>query len=160
MRNNRRVASASNLPVPAPTQPRAKSAFPWSRFLTGVVVIGSLMGLGWSFTQNHADDAHELPVAIESLSPEPGSPVVPAQSTVSADLQFGFEQILLVDGVEIPLDQLDTITAQGIVSFTPGEGQEIRRFAGGEHVATVVYWPVNSTREKDAHQFSWHFSVN
>ena len=138
-----------------------RPGFPWRRFLTGVVVICSLMGFGWAFTQNKADEEHPLPAAVEAVDPAPDSPVVPAQSTITADLVFGYDSVLSIDGVELPLDQLSYITGQGIVSFTPGEGKEYRRFPGGTHVATVTYWPDRgATQDSDGRTFSWRFFVN
>ncbi len=119
------------------------------------------MGFGWAFTQNRADEVNPLPAAIQSVDPAPGSPVVPAQSTISAQLIFGYESVLSIDGVELPIDQLDHIVGQGIVSFSPGQGKEYRRFGGGGHVATVTYWPTRGgTQERDGRQFSWRFFVN
>lgn len=125
------------------------------------LVAACLVGVGWAFTlhEDTSDEALEAG-AVEAVMPPPNAPVVPSQSTVSADLQFGFEAVLVVDGTEIPLDQLDVIEAQGIVSFTPGRGKEFERFPGGGHVVRVIYWPQAGTRKADAREFSWRFNVN
>ena len=135
----------------------------WWKLISGVLVIGALAGIVAVFAGYKGEEEALLPKTIEVLSPTPGSPVVPSQTTVTADLIFGYDGALKVDGTEIPRDQYDSqtsILSQGLFSFTPGPDKEFRRFRGGSHIATIVFWPVNGTRERDANEFSWRFTVN
>ena len=100
-----------------------------------------------------------MPVEVEGLNPLPNAQTVPNQSTITADLQFGMVGVLIIDGREIPDDQVNYVRATGELSFTPGDGQELARLPGGPIRATVIYWPEQGTRETNAREFSWPFTV-
>ena len=115
----------------------------------------------YAFTLNETPEPDEgLPAAIERVDPAPNSPVVPSQSTISVDLAFGFESVLLLNGVELPLDQLDRGVAQAILRWTPGRDQEFRRLPAGRQCAGVEYWPQSGTQAKDGLSYEWCFNVN
>ena len=147
------------LPAASPTSP-TRRRLDWWKLISGLLVIGAIGGIIAVFAGYKGEQESVLPRVIEALSPTPGSPVVPSQSTVSADLVDGWNAALKIDGVELPPDQLTTIAAQQLFSFTPGPEKEIRRFKGGEHIATVVFWPITGTEERDAQEYSWRFTVN
>ncbi|HEY3240020.1 MAG TPA: hypothetical protein VGL92_10685, partial [Acidimicrobiia bacterium] len=67
--------------------------------------------------------------------------------------------VLLIDGVEIPEDQLRINRPLGQVSFRPGKGKDIPRLEEGLHSATIVYWPQDRSRE-DAKSFTWTFRAH
>jgi hypothetical protein len=132
-----------------------------ARLAKAVVAALAVVGIGWSFTlHRETPDTVINRGEVESVSPADNSPVVPSQSTVSADLAFGLQGVLVIDGVRIPEDQTDVIVAQAVYSFTPGPGKEIRRFAGGGHVATVRYWRTASGSEEAATEYTWRFNTN
>ena len=149
---------ADALPRPAAHH----TGFNWRRFGAGVVVIASLVGFGWAFTLNETPEPERgFPKAVEVLSPVPGADAVPSQSPISADLVFGYTGVLLINGVEIPLDQIDRNPAQAIISFTPGEGKEMRRLPAGRLCAGVVFWPTTGSQEVDGQSYDrWCFTVN
>lgn len=133
------------------------------RFLLGLLVVGALVGVGFAFTLNEdPEEALAFPTEIESLTPAPDSPVVPSQSTIAADLAFGYEAVLLLNGVELPLDQLNRkqMASLGFVSWSPGPGQEVRRLAPGRQCAGVVYWPQGGAQATDGKRYEWCFNVN
>lgn len=68
--------------------------------------------------------------------------------------------VLLVDGVEIPEDQIDRDEGLDTAAFTPGEGKEISELTPGERCATAVYWPTSSSRELSAESYSWCWNVH
>jgi uncharacterized protein (DUF934 family) len=64
---------------------------------------------------------------------------------------------LLVDGREIPEDQLDRIEQLGVITFRPGPDKEIARLAAGENTVVVYYWPRTDPRPAKPFVFSWRF---
>ncbi len=105
-----------------------------------------------------SDEGPELPANIESLIPTPGAAIL-AQDDVGADLADTFTGVLLIDGVEIPEDQLRINRPLGEVGFRPGPGNDIERLEEGLHSATIVYWPQDRGRE-EAKEFTWQFRAH
>ena len=89
-------------------------------------------------------DTETLPSDVESVTPDPGSVALP-QDVVSVDLRDDLTGELWIDGQPVPDDQLEPIQ-QGILTFRPGEGQELTRFSAGEHTVVARCWP--STEER------------
>jgi hypothetical protein len=81
------------------------------------------------------------------------------QARIFAELKSGFTGILIVDGIEIPEDQLDRLEGINTVGFTPGAGTEISELTPGRRCATVVYWLVEGTRA-DAESYQWCWQVH
>lgn len=104
-----------------------------------------------------SDPIAEQPAVIEQVLPSPNSVARPLE-TVTAELQNEYTGVLQIDGQEIPLDQLNVIAGQGIVSFRPGEGKDIEEFDAGEHTVTVVYWKEIESRENTL-SYTWSFRV-
>jgi hypothetical protein len=102
------------------------------------------------------------PDGIDSVDPLPKALTVPAQSTVKVDLSFGYDGALVINGREIPIDQInrEAVKNTGVFLFTPAEGSEFRLLPGPLVTAKVIFWPVTSTRAKDGQEFEWTFSVN
>jgi hypothetical protein len=105
-----------------------------------------------------------LPEPIESIDPVRGATQVPQQTRVFVDLQVGYEGVLIIDGIELPVVSLDDIEKAppglgdtggdqveippGVVfepgnatlTFEPGPSQVIEAFTTGQHSVTVRYW--------------------
>jgi len=105
-----------------------------------------------------------LPVAVESVSPQPGSITGPID-TITVDLDDRLTGVLLVKTggayVEIPEDQLARVPELGQVSFRPGPGKEITKFRTGENDVVVLYWSKTRIGGRPAHpaSYSWSFQV-
>ncbi|MGH9038209.1 MAG: hypothetical protein ACRD0O_20830 [Acidimicrobiia bacterium] len=123
--------------------------------VAGVVAVNLLVA---AVVIGGSDEGPELPSTIESVIPTPGSGIL-AQDDVGADLLDTFTGVLLIDGVEIPEDQLRINLPLGEVGFRPGEGKEITRLEEGLHSATIVYWPQDRSRE-EARSFTWSFRAH
>jgi hypothetical protein len=97
-----------------------------------------------------------LPEALETISPERGA-LTSLQDTITVDLRDDLTGVLVVDGFEIPEDQLDRVVGLGIVSFRPKAGKEITKLAAGENSVLVYYWSVTKPRPQHPSVFSWTF---
>ncbi len=78
---------------------------------------------------------------------------------MGADLLDTYTGVLLIDGVELPEDQLRINLPLGEVGFRPGPKNDITRFEEGLHTATIVYWPQDRSREV-AKSFTWQFRAH
>ena len=142
----------------------------------GLVFIGA--GLNSAVTGR---DAQGLPDVISSISPGPGDEVL-RQSQVFVDFVDGYDAVLVIDGIELPVTRLDELTnADGkqpkpgsqvdipptaiydpgnyTISFTPQEGAPIEKFSQGTHTGAVIYWKVTESRARSK-TFTWEFSAN
>jgi hypothetical protein len=79
----------------------------WRRLLLSLVVAAGLGAIAFGFSIGVTDDGttNNLPVAIESISPR-RTDQVQRQSEIIVDLAPGYDGTLVVNGVEIPPDQL------------------------------------------------------
>ena len=130
------------------------------RFATGALVIFAIIGLIYSFASTETKVTRAYPEHLESVSPENSAQNVPAQSTITADLEFGYTGALIVNGRELPKDQVDEVVATGELRFSPSDEKDIKRLPGGLINVTVVYWPTQGTREADSQSYQWVLNVN
>jgi hypothetical protein len=101
-----------------------------------------------------------LPVTIESISPERGD-ITGLVATVSVDLRNDLTGVLVIDGLEIPEDQLDRVKELGEISFRPGPGKAITKLRTGSNEVVVKYWSQKLTN-RPAHppSFGWSFQAS
>jgi hypothetical protein len=122
--------------------------------VVAIVVLNlAIFGLDSSDT---SPEGRTLPSTIDALTPPPGE-LVRLQDTIGADLRDGLTGVLLLDGVEIPEDQLERVDPLSIVTFRPGPDQELERFEPGEHNLTVLFWEQGEPRPADPDSYSWSF---
>jgi hypothetical protein len=145
-------------PLPAGAAPAPRRRLRLQTVVLAVAAVVAVNLLVAAAVIGGRDEAPELPSNIESVIPAPGSGML-AQDDVGADLLDTFTGVLLIDGVEIPEDQLRINRPLGQVSFRPGEGKDISRLEEGLHSATIVYWPQDRSRD-DAKSFTWQFRAH
>jgi hypothetical protein len=97
-----------------------------------------------------------LPSAIDSVTPAPGE-LIRLQDTIGADLRDDLTGVLVLDGAEIPEDQLERVIPLAQVTFRPGPGQDLEKLEPGEHTLVVLYWPQGKPRPADPNAYSWSF---
>ena len=135
------------------------------RVLTVVLMVGAVITLViWALVSSQTDtgiarNAPTFPSAVETLIPGPGE-LAGRQDTISVDLRDDLTGVLIVqppDGpaFEVPEDQLDRVVPLGQLSWRPGEGQELERFAAGNYQVTVLYWPQAKPRPETPSADSW-----
>ncbi|MBW3574194.1 MAG: hypothetical protein KY450_04905 [Actinobacteria bacterium] len=97
--------------------------------------------------------------AVEQLVPARGAQVL-RQTEVGIDLAPEWTALLVINGVEIPEDQLRRVDAQNQVFFTAGPGKEIEELPAGTVQVTALIWrPVAGETRDDADQVQWSFEV-
>jgi hypothetical protein len=69
--------------------------------------------------------------------------------------------VLVVDGLEIPEDQLDRVKELGEISFRPGPGEAITKLRTGSNEVVVKYWSQKLTnRPANPPSFGWSFQAS
>lgn len=141
----------------ASTKTRPRLRHPWRWVLAGAVVLIVLnLGVVALDQSDTSPGGRTLPSTIDSLIPAPGE-LIRLQDTVGADLRDDLTGVLVLDGVEIPEDQLERVIPLAQVTFRPGADQELERFEPGEHSLAVLYWPQGKPRPTKPGSYSWSF---
>ncbi|HKY66633.1 MAG TPA: hypothetical protein VJM49_09700 [Acidimicrobiales bacterium] len=111
------------------------------------------------------DDGGEDPVlrggdeaVVENLIPRRNAQV-PQQSNVGIDLVTGWDGTLVIDGVEIPRDQLQLTPEIGLIEFTPADGAAVDQLDSGRNCVSAVIWRVADGRGVDDRTIPWCFEV-
>ncbi len=133
------------------------------RVLITVVVLACIGGiaLAGSRTQTGEPDIAETggdPRVVELFVPSEGSEVL-RQAQVGIDLTSDFTGTLVVNGTEIPEDQLQRRPELNQIFFQPGEGQVIERLAPGRNCVQAVIWRLDRSRANARPPIEWCFQV-
>jgi hypothetical protein len=118
-----------------------------------VVLNLALYGLNQSDT---SPTGRHLPSTIDSLTPDPGE-LIRLQDTIGVDLRDDLTGVLVLDGQEIPEDQLERVVPLAEVTFRPGPGKDLEKFEPGLHTLTVLYWEQGKPRPAKPGSYSWSF---
>jgi hypothetical protein len=94
---------------------------------------------------------------VEQLIPANNSDVL-QQAQIGIDLVPGWTGVLIVNGTEVPEDQLVRHPELYSFLFQPGKGQEIEQLPAGQNCAEALVWRVDQTRA-DARPVNWCFRV-
>jgi hypothetical protein len=124
-----------------------------------VIALAAVVNLGivlLATSDTSVNGRPPLPSAITTIAPERGELVRP-QDTITVDIRDDLTGVLVLDGVEIPEDQVSRVDPLSIIEFRPGPGKELRRFAAGTHTVAVRYWPKDEPRPEKPASFSWTF---
>lgn len=102
-------------------------------------------GIVFAFSAPTHKDVTGRPAAVEAVSPQ-GGDLDLRQVTIAADLAPGYTGYLLMDGVEIPADDLKFELALNSLTLIPGPDSDYRQLQPGPHCAGVVYWLLGQDR--------------
>jgi hypothetical protein len=130
---------------------------PWRWIVVALVVLVVLnLGVLALDQSDTSTGGRTLPSAVDSVTPAPGE-LVRLQDTIGADLRDDLTGVLVLDGAEIPEDQLERVIPLAQVSFRPGPDQDLASFEAGEHTLVVLYWPQGKPRPARPSSYSWSF---
>jgi hypothetical protein len=154
-------ATPSATPNAAPTRRRAVQHPGRVAIVLGVVLLVLNLGVILLATADTSEKGlRPLPNDIESISPERGE-LTGLVDTITVNLRDDMTGVLVVDGIEIPEDQLDRVVGLQVVSFRPGPGKEIPRFRAGDNTVLVRYWRGRlQDRPADPFTFGWSFRAS
>lgn len=151
------------------------------RFDRGLLVASLVISAGvalivWGlFSAITGDEGVDRPVEIESVEPVENAVQVLQQERIAVDLEFGYEAVLIIDGVELETTDVSKIPTEpgqqrtlpetaiydsgnAVISFTPVEGAAVDQLTEGRHSAKVIYWKTVEGRD-NARSYSWSFVV-
>ena len=124
-----------------------------------VVALLAVLNLGIILLANSdtsLEGREKLPNDIEAINPERGE-ITGLIDDVTVDLLDSLTGVILINGVEIPEDQLDRVEELGLISFRPGRDKELTKFPAGDNTVEVLYWPRTKDRPADPAHFGWRF---
>jgi len=140
-----------------------------------VIACGFALIVWGFFTAITGDEGIVRPDAIEDLSPVENAVQVLQQEGVTVNLQFGYEAVLVIDGIELETTNIGGIEAEpgqllsfpstaifdpgnAVISFTPDDDAAITEWTEGRHQVQVVYWKIEEGRA-NARSYTWTFEV-
>lgn len=129
------------------------------RLVLSLLVALGVAGIAFAFSRTETDEAPTFSdVAVEAVFPGQGDLDL-RQARIGIDLRSGYTAVLLVDGREIPEDQLERVEPLAQVFYTAAAGKETGALAPGRHCAAAVLWQVTRSRA-DSRRYSWCFNVH
>lgn len=81
------------------------------------------------------------------------------QVQVGIDLGNRYTGVLVVNGIEVPEEQLVRQEALNQVFFSPGEGQVIEAWTPGRNCVEAIVWPITEGRSASRPVPQWCFEV-
>lgn len=136
-----------------------------TRFKIGAVIVLAiaitLFGLAIRSFDGGGDDpvlSDSDSAVVENLIPRRDAQV-PQQSNVGIDLVTGWDGVLIVNGVNIPEDQLQVTPEIGLIEFTPGEGKAVEALETGQNCVSAVVWRLADGRGVADRTIPWCFDV-
>ncbi len=153
----------------------------WGLIAACLVIAGGLVAIAWGMSSAiTGSEGVNRPDVIEDLSPVENALQVFQQEQIMVDLQFGYEAVLIVDGVELPTARIGEFSGDltpenagaqvsapptaifdpgnSIITFRPSDDALIESFAEGRHSVQVIYWKIDEGRE-NALSYRWSFDV-
>jgi hypothetical protein len=146
------MTPVASRPPPPPRSPLAR------RIVLSVLVAAAVAALVYVATEPPGEEEAPLPSSVEAVSPEPGAQNL-RQTTIAADLAAGYTGYLLMDGVEVPRDDLQVVDALGQVILRPTEDSDYLVLAPGPHCATIVYRKIGERLDQSS-SYRWCFSLH
>ena len=102
-------------------------------------------------------NAPDIDDIIEQLYPARDSEVL-QQQQVGIDLGPSYTGTLVINGIEIPEEQLQRRPELSQVFFQPGDDLAVEELAPGRNCVTAVVWRLTESRE-DSRTVNWCFEV-
>jgi hypothetical protein len=151
----------------------------WGLLAACFVIACALLAIIWGVTSaNTGSDGIDRPDVIEDLSPVENAQQAFQQEQVMVDLQFGYEAVLIIDGIELDIARIGEFSVDpedagqqvsipptavfdpgnSIITFRPSDDAAITNFNEGRHQAQVIYWKIEEGRA-NASSYRWSFEV-
>jgi len=127
------------------------------RIVMTLIAAVAVAGFIWAFSAPKEEPLGPLPPAVERVSP-PGGDLDLRQTTISADLAPGFTGYLLINGVEVPRDDLVIVPALNSITLRPQPGSDYETLEPRTHCVTVVYNRIGQAEA--AGQYQWCFKLH
>ena len=132
-----------------------------------VAAVAIFVGAYWANHDPSANSSCNQPAAIDLLYPNCNT-LAFQQAQVGIDMAPGYAIDLVVNGLAIPLDQIENRAGSNVLEtrlvpdlflFTPGPGKVIERLKPENNCATVTYNKL-SENKSTATSFTWCWRVS
>ena len=150
-------------PTPAdPTPPERPTSWRYRAFVAVALVAAvAALVVGVQATQTDSDRpvvVNGRADAVEHLYPRNGAEVL-RQVEIGIDLAPGYDGRLVVNGSEVPEDELRLVPEQNQVFFLPGPGKVLETLPPGTTCVTAIVWRSSEGRGVDDLGVQWCFDV-
>jgi hypothetical protein len=155
---NGRAKTNGSGSVPAGGTGSRRFRHPWRVAIVtaGLLLVANLLWIAGHTADTSNQAARTLPSEVGQVVPAPGTQVR-VQDTVGADLRDDLTGELVIDGIELPENQVTRVVPLGQVAFRPGKGKIFERLEPGVHSVSVIYWRQTKTRAEGTNVYTWSF---
>ncbi len=129
------------------------------RIVMSLIAAVAVAGFVFAFSAPKQEAVGPLPPAVEAVAPA-GGELDLRQITIAADLAPGYTGYLLIDGVEVPRDDLQIVPALNSVTLMPLPGSDYEALQPGRHCATVVYRLIGQPETSTSGSYRWCFALH
>lgn len=128
------------------------------RILMTVIAAVAVGGFVFVFSEPKQELIPDRPPAVEAVYPAGGNLDL-RQVTIVADLAPGYTGYLLVDGVEVPRDDVQFVDALNTLTLRPQPGSDYETLNPGPHCVTAVYHRIGEP-ETESNNYRWCFRLH
>ncbi len=128
------------------------------RIIMTLIAAVAVGGFVFVFSAPKQDVIPDRPSAVELVYPDGGNLDL-RQVSVVADLAPGYTGYLLVDGVEVPRDDVQFVDALNTLTLRPQPGSDYEALRPGPHCVTAVYHRIGEP-ESESDNYRWCFRLH
>ena len=128
------------------------------RIIMTLILAVAVGGFVFVFSAPKQDLLPDRPPAVEAVYPEGGNLDL-RQVTIVADLAPGYTGYLLIDGVEVPRDDVQFVDALNTLTLRPQAGSDYASLSPGPHCVTAVYHRIGEP-ESESDNYRWCFRLH
>lgn len=169
--------SSASLPA-IPSRPRRRKISVEQIVISAGIAVGLILVILGLNAATTGRDALGYPDEIVDISPAPNDRQVLSQTEIIVDLADGYEAVLVLDGIELPVTRLEDVSGRlaepgqqvelpptaiydqgnSLIRFEPQDGALVERYSQGVHDVQVIFWKIEDGRGT-ARSYSWSFEV-
>ncbi len=128
------------------------------RIIMTLILAAAVGGFFFVFSAPKQELTPDRPPAVEGVYPAGGNLDL-RQVSIVADLAPGYTGYLLVDGVEVPRDDVQFVDALNTLTLRPLPGSDFEALRPGPHCVTAVYHRIGEP-ETESNNYRWCFRLH
>ena len=128
------------------------------RIVMTLILAVAVGGFVFVFSEPKQELIPDRPPEVEAVYPDGGNLDL-RQVTIVADLAPGYTGYLLLDGVEVPRDDVQFVDALNTLTLRPQPGSDYEVLRPGPHCATAVYRRIGEP-ESESSNYRWCFRLH
>ncbi len=128
------------------------------RIVMTLILAVAVGGFVFVFSEPKQQLTPDRPPEVEAVYPDGGNLDL-RQATIVADLAPGYTGYLLLDGVEVPRDDVQFVDALNTLTLRPQPGSDYEVLRPGPHCVTAVYRRIGEP-ESESSNYRWCFRLH